>query len=127
LDGVTAVANTTNKVVSFRTNLPIRPSPVGRAEIAIVRLAAPAAGERLERSSVLTLQPDEVAQGAALPLLASPTAAELAAMPEIRRGPPDGQGRCTYTVRMRAEVEHGFVVVTDPLSRSVEQHMPEVP
>jgi hypothetical protein len=126
LDTVSTIGNGTNKVLSFRTNLPVRPSPAGRAKIAIVRLAAPAAGARLERSPVLTVESDAVEQGNPLTPLASPTAEQLAAMPKIRRGAPDTQGRCTYTVRMRAEVKQGFVVVTDPLSRSVEQSMPEV-
>lgn len=127
LDNVSSTENATNKVVSFRTDLPIRPSPVGSAEISIVRLAAPAAGERLERSTELAVGPEDVAQGAALTLLASPTAAQLAAMPEIVRSAPDAQGRCTCSVRMRAEVEQGFVVVRDPLGRSVELAIPELP
>jgi hypothetical protein len=127
LDSIAATGNATNRVVSFRTNLPIRRSPVGTAEIAVVRLAAPAAGERLERAPVLVVVPDEVEQDAALTPLASPTAAQLAAMPEISRGAPDAQGRCTYTVRMRAEVKQGFVVVRDPLSRTVELAIPEAP
>ena len=127
LDTITVAANATNKVLSFRTDLPIRPSRVGRAEIAVMQLAAPSAGARLERTPVLTVAPDQVEQGSPLMLLAAPTGAELAAMPEIHRGAPDAQGLCTYTVRMQAEVAQGFVVVTDPLARSVEQPMPEVP
>jgi hypothetical protein len=126
LDNVTATANTTNRVVSFRTNLPTRATPVGRAELAVVGLGAPSPGARLERTLVLAVSPADVQRGS-LGLLASPTSAQLAAMPEIRRSAEDAQGRCTYTVRFAASVEQGFVDVRDPLGRTLEQAIPEAP
>jgi len=126
LDNVTAAANTTNRVVSFRTDLPVRATPVGRAEVAIIGLAAPSPGARLERTPVIAVSPADVQQGS-LGLLVSPTPAQLAVMPEIRRSAPDAQGRCTYTVRFQASVGQGFVDVRDPLGRTLEQAIPEAP
>ena len=126
LDNVGGAANATNRVVRFRTDLPIRESPAGQAVIVVSRIAAPAAGARLERTVVLSVAPQDVRQGALLEPLPSPSAAQLAAMPEIRHGAPDAQGRCTYSVRMRAEVADGVIVVRDPLGRTLEQTLPEV-
>jgi len=104
----------------------VRATPVGRAEVAIIGLAAPSPGARLERTPVIAVSPADVQQGS-LGLLVSPTPAQLAVMPEIRRSAPDAQGRCTYTVRFQASVGQGFVDVRDPLGRTLEQAIPEAP
>ncbi|MFC8350044.1 hypothetical protein [Streptomyces sp. NPDC057280] len=126
LDSVDVAVNANNRVVRFRTDLPVRESPVGQARITVIRIAAPTPGARLERTAVLSVAPQDVQQGALLEPLPSPTAAQLAAMPEIRRGAPDAQGRCTYSVRVRTDLTAGVVVVCDPLGRSLEQTLPEV-
>jgi hypothetical protein len=127
LDTITGTVDTgaTNRVITFRTDLPIRESPLGRAEIAILSVA-PGASGRLERTPVLRVQPDRVPQGGPFLAIESPTAAQLAAMPEIVRSAPDTQGRCTYSARMRG-VADGAIVVTDPLARSTERPLPEIP
>jgi hypothetical protein len=123
LDNLATVGNVINKVVTFRTDLPIRMLPVGAAQIEVLKVAAPAPGARLERSTVLRIHPMDVVQGAPLPVIFKPSRVSLAAMPEIRRSAPDAQGRCTYSVRMRADVGDGVIVVTDPRARSTERDM----
>jgi hypothetical protein len=123
LDLVSVSANATNRLLRFRTDLPIRLSPVGRAPLSVLRVAAPAPGARLERTPVLSVGPEEVAQGQ-LSLLQAPSAAQLAAMPDIRRSAPDARGRCVYTLRVRPDLTQGFIVVTDPPGRSLELSIP---
>lgn len=129
LDDLTAITDTgaTNRVVTFRSDLPVRESPVGQAGIALYDVAVSSASGRLQRVPLLRVRPDEVDQGAPLTPIEAPTAAQLAAMPEIVRGAPDAQGRCTYSVRMRADVANGIVVTTDPLTRSTERPLPGTP
>ncbi len=123
LDQLSVSANATNRLLRFRTDLPIRSSPLGRAMLAVTRVAAPAPGVRFERSRVLSIAAEDVAQGT-LSLLQAPTAAQLAAMPEVRRSAPDATGRCVYTVRVRPDLAQGVVVATDPLGRSRELTIP---
>jgi hypothetical protein len=125
LDELAGSANARNRIVRFRTDLPIRESPIGRADVVVTSIAAPAPGARLERTPILTVASHEVEVGE-LRLLRRPSAAQLAAMPEIRRGEPDADGRCTYTVRLAADVADGAIAVRDPLGRSLEQALPEV-
>ena len=123
LDQVAGTANATNRIVRFRTDLPIRESPVGRADVVVSAVAAPAPGARLERTTLLSVASHAVEEGE-LRLLRRANAAQLAAMPEVRRSAPDAEGRCTYTVRLPADVTDGVVAVRDPLGRSLEQALP---
>jgi hypothetical protein len=118
-------AASTNRVITFRTDLPVRVSPVGAAEIALLRVAASSTIARMERMAVLRVSPGQVQQAARLTPIESPTQAQLDAMPEIVRDAPDTEGRCIFTVRLRADFTGGVLVVTDPLSRSTERPLPE--
>jgi hypothetical protein len=118
LDNFTISGNPTNRLLRFRTNLPAKATPLGKARIDLVQLTEN--DGRMVRTTILSIAPDDVAVAALLKLLAAPTAAELAAMPEINRKNPDTLDRTLFAVRVRAEVEHGAIVVTDPLGRSTE-------
>ena len=118
LDTFTTSKNTTNRLLRFRTNLPLKASPLGVAKIEIVQFTA--VDGKMVRSIIFSIEPENVPVGALLTLVPNPTDAELAAMPEINRKNPDTLGRTTYAVRVRAEVTSGAVVVTDPLGRTTE-------
>src|SRR5439155_8893684 len=75
-----ASGNRTTRLVPFTTDLPIRPTPVGRATIAVVEVALAADGRSTQRTPVLLVNADEVEQGAALTLSAT-----APAEPQINR------------------------------------------
>ena len=118
LDKFLTSANPTNRLLSFRTDLPLKATPLGVAKIEIVQFKA--VDGKMVRFTIFSIEPENVPVGALLNLLPNPTAAELAAMPEISRKNPDALGRATYAVRVRAEVTSGAVVVIDPLGRITE-------
>lgn len=118
LDSIAQNANATNRVIRFRTDLPVKPCPLGKALIQIVQIAPDADG-KTARTTILSVEPPSVKAGT-LKVLPSPTAEQLAAMPEIRRKGPDAAGRSTFTVRAQAEVKAGAIVLTDPLGRTTE-------
>jgi hypothetical protein len=126
LDGVSVADNATNRVATFTTDLPVRPTPLGAASVQLVRIAPDPTGTRMARTTVLLVDPATIAEDEPLAVLDSPTTDQLDAMPEITRGPPDAQGRVLYTIRVRAEAASGAVVVRDPLGRSTERQLPEV-
>jgi hypothetical protein len=120
LELIGSAGNTTNRVITFRTDLPVRPTSLGGAAIEVLQIAPAADGRRIERIRLLAVAAHEVAEGAPLAPLPAPTADELAAMPELNRGAVDAAGRAVYTLRLRAEVARGAIVVRDPLGRAVE-------
>ena len=144
-------ANATNRLIRFRTDLPVKATPLGVAKIDLVQLTV--TDGKMTRTPVLSIAAHDIAVGAPLTLLASPTSptqiavcayfiweqegkpvgraldhwlqaelqqAQLDAMPEIIRQNPDALGRICLFIRVRAEVDHGAITVTDPLGRTVE-------
>jgi hypothetical protein len=124
---VSFVGNATNRVLTFRTSLPIRLTPLGTASLEVRRIKPSSDGTRFERESVLSTRVHEISEGPALTVLATPSDAQLDAMPEINRGARGYDGLTEFTVRMRADVERGAVVALDPLGRRTEISFPEVP
>ena len=114
-------ANTTNRLIRFRTDLPVKATRLGLAKIDLVQFAVVAG--RMTRTIILSKSAHEIEAGTPLALLASPTPAENAAMPEINRQNPNAIGVARYSIRVRAEVEHGAIVLTDPLGRNDGGHV----
>jgi YVTN family beta-propeller protein len=118
----------TNRVFRLRSDLPVRPTPLGEARLEVVRAKIDAQGQ-MQRARLIAVAPRQVAEGPPLAVLASPTQEQLDAMPEINRGQPDDHGRVVYTVRVRTEdVEGGAVLMTarDPLGHTTEVQVSEV-
>jgi hypothetical protein len=120
LGSVAFTDSATNGVLTFTTDLPLRPSPLGPANIVVSRLAPSADGSRMERTTVLSVATNEVPESGVLPVLRGPTAAELAAMPEISRESTDpATGLTVFSVRLAAQDRRGSVAASDPLGRTV--------
>ncbi len=113
-------APASNRVLSFRTDLPVKRSPLGAAQLRLTQSVPNSDGTRMQRVVIVELSATEVAEGPPFAVIAAPTQAELEAMPEISRGTPDNNGRAVYSVRMLGEVTRGVITVTDPLGRSAE-------
>jgi hypothetical protein len=109
--------NATNRVLSFRADLPVRPTALGQARIELYRVEL--SGARATRTLLAAFDVAGVVEGPPLAVLPAPTAADLAAMPQIQRGAPDPAGVATYTIRMH-DVSRGVVVARDPLGRCTE-------
>ena len=110
----------TNGVLEFSTDLPLRRSPLGPAEVVISRLVASADGSRLERTVLLVVTVGDVSEAGPLLPIQGPTSEQIAAMPQVSRGPTDGTtGLTPYWVRLRTEDSVGSVAVSDPLGRIV--------
>jgi hypothetical protein len=118
LDKFQTNANATNRVIRFRTDLPVKATPLGVAKIDLARFTS--ADGKITRTPVLSIAAHEISVGAPLTVLASPTQAQLDAMPEIVRTNPSAIGRIRVFIRVRAEVEHGAITLTDPLGRTTE-------
>jgi hypothetical protein len=110
LSTVEYVANTTNAVLTFRSDIPA----VRGARIELQ--AYEADGDRVTRAFETLASLD----GPELDLIASPSARELSAMPELRRQAPD-----RYTLRMLT-FARGSIIVRDPLGRSTQISFPPV-
>jgi len=119
LDALTITPPGATRVLSFRTDLPIRTCPLGQAKIAVAQLSTTPGAPQV-RTVVLDTTAERVAVAAPFTVIAAPTPEQLAAMPEVSRGAPDGQGRVVYSVRLAGAVVRGAVTVTDPLGRAVE-------
>jgi hypothetical protein len=123
LDNVQELAaNATNRVIAFRTDLPIKTSSLGPAVIRVVEQIGGAT--TIQRKVVLSAKANEVSEAAPLTLLSSPTPQELSALPEISRAAPDSLGRVTWSVRLKTNPAASLsVAVTDPLQRTVEHEI----
>ena len=125
----TSPPTVSNRVFSFATDLPVKPTPLGEARIELIRAALDMNTGRMVRERKWAIAAHEAAAGAPLTIIANPTPEQLAAMPEITRSAPDAAGRSTYTVRVRAEDfqnANAVVVVRDPLNRTAEAQFMEV-
>jgi len=118
--------NATNRVLAFRTNLPIKETALGIAAIEIFRTALAPDGRGIQRTRLLSIEPRLIAEGTPFAVLPAPTEAQLAAMPEISRGAADAAGVVEYSLRLRAEVTGGAIVVRDPPGRTAEVTFQEV-
>ena len=121
LDAVSRIGgNAADQVITFRTDLPIRPSTLGAAGITVASIAT--AGGAVKRHTLLSIDPSTVAEGAALAVLPVGSV-DLAGMPHITRSAPDSAGRATYSVRLPGALPDGAtggaIAVRDPLGRSV--------
>jgi hypothetical protein len=112
--------NATNRVLTFRTNLPVKPTTLGTAALEIIWIKQAAAGTRIERQRILTVDAHDVAEAVELKVLAAPTPSQLADLPKLNRRAPGTGGLTEYTVHLRAEVAHGAIVARDPLGRVTE-------
>ena len=114
-------ANATNRVIGFGTDLPVKASPAGPALIQIIEQVP--GSTTVQRNVVLSVRAEEVKTGPPLALHASPSASQLAAMPEILRDNPDSAGRASYTVRLKTNPNAvaSLVAVTNPLKRTIER------
>jgi YVTN family beta-propeller protein len=125
---LTAGRGVTNRVFSFQTDLPVHSTPLGEAYLEVHSAAIGSSG-RVQRRTLLLVSPNQVKEGPPLRVLPDATPEQLAAMPEVRRGRPDSQGRASYTVRLRTEDVAGgavLIIARDPLQRSTEVQVPEV-
>lgn len=117
-----------NRVFRLHADLPIRQTPLGEARLEVFSATIDPLNGRVQRTRLFVAPPHQIAEGPPLTVLPSPTPEELAAMPEVRRGPPDANGMVAYTVRVRAEaIPQGIVLVRahDPLGRVAEAQLME--
>ncbi|MCY1054689.1 hypothetical protein [Nannocystis sp. SCPEA4] len=119
LDALAITPPGASRVLTFRTDLPLRTCPLGQAKIAVAQFSTMPGAPQV-RTVVLETTADRVPVGPPFAVLAAPTPEELGAMPEVSRGAPDSQGRAVYSVRLPGSVARGAVTVTDPLGRAVE-------
>jgi hypothetical protein len=117
-----AASNASNQIISFRTDLPVRASPLGAATIVVARLAPSPDGRSMQRTPLVSVKASDVVQGASLALLAGSTPADLN---QIQRGATDASGRATYSVRIAGDATRIAITVTDPRARAVERQLPE--
>lgn len=117
--------NMTNRVLGFRTDLPVKTSPAGPTLIEVIEQVP--GSNTMQRKVVLSIKADKVQQGAPLTLIALPSAQQLEALPEINRSAPDSTGCASYTVRMKTnpDAKALSVAVTDPRKRTIERQIGE--
>ena len=127
LDLVSFLGNVRNRVITFRTSLPVTRTSLGTASIELLQLVQSTDGTRMTRRRSLLVNAHDVREGPRLAVLAAPTPTQLARMPEINRRRTDDSGITQFTLRVRGNVRRGLVLVRDPLGRSVEIPFPEVP
>jgi hypothetical protein len=120
-------ANSTNQVIIFQSDLPIKPTPLGIARIELSRVTLDAATQRMVRTIVKTWEPQDIPVGMNISaVLPDPTPQQLKAMPEITRSqPPPDSSAATYTIRaarnLPAEANVSFTLtLRDPLGRVVQ-------
>lgn len=118
LDSLAIAGNDEDRVLTFRTDLPVKPTPLGAATVEVLEVDL--SGGRPVRIPVVSVLASEVAEGPPLAPLPAPTPADLAAMPQVARGAPDAEGRVVYTVRMAGSVKRGVVAARDPVGRLAE-------
>jgi hypothetical protein len=118
LDGFAVSAATLEVVASFRTNLPVRPTPLGVSRIEVVQLKQ--TNGRIDRVTLLAVAPEAVPEAPPLVPLPHPPLAQLKSLPLITRRPPNPQGVAEYTVMVRADAVPLAVTVTDPRGRTAE-------
>jgi len=121
-----------NRVLRFRTNLPVKATPAGEAKIQLMNVDS-TTGRQVRRThrdlGERPILAHEVPEGTLLTAIPNPTPAQLAAMPEFNRNAPDAAGNCIYSVRLATAGltdVRPLVIVTDPLNRSVEDQFTEV-
>jgi hypothetical protein len=115
---ISDTANTTNRVITFQTSLPVKATSLGVASLELVQVATAPDGRSIQRTTLLAVRVHEIPIGLPLTLLAAPTPAQLAAMPEITRGEADSTELVQITVRFTADTVHGAIVAHDPFSRT---------
>lgn len=125
LDSVTYTPDAGSRVIGFRTDLPVRTCSLGQAKIEVAELAT--AGAAVVRTPLFTTTTELVAVGPAFAVIPAPTPIQLQMMPQISRGLPDAQGRVVYSVRLVGGAGIRTLRVTDPLGRTAELTLPEVP
>lgn len=114
-----------NRVLSFKTDLPVRRSPLAAAQIRLSRIRVSAEGD-VARETVLAAESHSVEAGNPLQVLPLPSRIQLEALPQISRGDPDAQGQVSWTVRLPGAIDAVVITLTDPLGRVSEAFFPEV-
>jgi hypothetical protein len=127
LELVSFLGNVRNRVITFRTSLPVKRTSLGTATIELLQLVRSSDGTRMTRRRSLLVNAHEVREGPPLVVLPAPTRGQLTRMPEMNRRETDASGITEFTVRVKGAVGNGIVLVRDPLDRSVEIVFPEVP
>lgn len=117
---ISNTGNSTNRVITFRTNLPVKPTGQGKAVIELINAAVSSDGRSMERTAVLSAPTETVEQGAPFTVLPAPNPAQLAAMPQLNRGEIGTDEAVVMTVRFPASILHGSLVAVDPLSRTTQ-------
>lgn len=112
--------NESNRVITFRTNLPVKPVGQGGAIIELTQVAISSNGRSIDRTVLLSVPAHSIQQESPLTVLPFPTPEELASMPQITRGEINSDETVVITLRLQAVVGHGSLVAIDPLSRTTQ-------
>ncbi|MEZ6062522.1 MAG: hypothetical protein R3C19_19440 [Planctomycetaceae bacterium] len=113
-------ANSENRLVVFRTNLPSKPTSLGTATIELLEYARIPADGPLQRRSVLTVDSSTV------PLAPSPSAPDTGSVPaKMTREQNTPDGFCIFHLQFPATIARAVLVLRDPLLRVAELRLEE--